>query len=135
LSAGRRVTLDHMPRQRIDITVPDLTGRRAVVTGASDGVGLGLAVRLAAAGAELVLPVRNRRKGEAAIARIREGRPDAAVSLRALDLSSLDSVAALGETLLAEDRPIHILVNNAGVMTPSPWWPTCCRCCAPAGPG
>jgi NAD(P)-dependent dehydrogenase (short-subunit alcohol dehydrogenase family) len=107
-----------MPRQHIDITVPDLTGRRAVVTGASDGVGLGLAVRLAAAGAELVLPVRNRRKGEAAIARVRERRPDAEVSLRDLDLSSLDSVAALGGTLRAEDRPIHILVNNAGVMTP-----------------
>jgi len=41
-----------MPRPRPDITVPDLTGRRAVVTGASDGVGLGIAARLAAAGAE-----------------------------------------------------------------------------------
>jgi NAD(P)-dependent dehydrogenase (short-subunit alcohol dehydrogenase family) len=40
------------------------------------------------------------------------------VSLRELDLSSLQSVAALGETLRQEDRPIHILVNNAGVMTP-----------------
>ena len=55
-----------MPRQDIDITVPDLTGRRAVVTGASDGIGLGIATRLAAAGAEVVMPVRNPRKGEAA---------------------------------------------------------------------
>jgi NAD(P)-dependent dehydrogenase (short-subunit alcohol dehydrogenase family) len=107
-----------MPRTRPDITVPDLHGRRAVVTGASDGIGLGLAGRLAAAGAEVLLPVRNPGKGEAAIARIRRQAPDADVSLRALDLSSLDSVAALGETLRAEDRPIHILVNNAGVMTP-----------------
>jgi NADP-dependent 3-hydroxy acid dehydrogenase YdfG len=37
---------------------PDLTGKRAVVTGASSGLGLGLAARLAAAGAEVVLPVR-----------------------------------------------------------------------------
>ena len=59
-----------MPRTRPDITVPDLTGRRAVVTGASDGVGLGIAARLAAAGAEVVLPVRNPRKGEAALAAI-----------------------------------------------------------------
>ena len=106
-----------MPRTP-DITVPDLTGRRAVVTGGSDGVGLGLATRLAAAGAEVVLPVRNPRKGEDAITGIRRQVPDADVSLRALDLSSLDSVAALGATLRGEDRPIHILVNNAGVMTP-----------------
>lgn len=40
------------------------------------------------------------------------------MSLHALDLSSLDSVTALGETLREEARPIDILINNAGVMTP-----------------
>ncbi|MER7233970.1 SDR family oxidoreductase [Streptomyces olivaceus] len=107
-----------MPRTDFDITVPDQSGKRAVVTGASDGIGLGIATRLAAAGAEVVLPVRNPRKGEAALDAIRGHVPDADVSLRTLDLSSLDSVAALGRTLLAEDRPVHLLVNNAGVMTP-----------------
>ena len=107
-----------MPRRLIDITVPDLSGKRAVVTGASDGIGLGLATRLAAAGAEVLLPVRNPRKGEAATTTIRQRNPNANVSLRALDLSSLDSVAALGEALRAEVHPIHILINNAGVMTP-----------------
>ena len=107
-----------MPRTPADLTVPDLSGQRAFVTGASDGVGLGLARRLAAAGAEVLLPVRNPRKGEAAITTIRERVPFANVSLRVLDLASLDSIAALGETLRAEDRPIHLLVNNAGVMTP-----------------
>lgn len=107
-----------MPRRTTDITVPDLTGKRALVTGASDGMGLGIAERLAAAGAEVVLPVRNPRKGEDAIARIRRNHPKARVSLRSLDLSSLDSVAALGDTLRGEGHPIHILVNNAGVMTP-----------------
>ena len=102
----------------IDITVPDLSGRRAVVIGASDGLGVGLAGRLAAAGAEVIMPVRNQRKGEAAIDRIRRSAPDATVSLRELDLSSLDSVAELGRTLTQEDRPIHLLINNAGVMTP-----------------
>ncbi len=107
-----------MSRKKFDIEVPDLTGRRAVVTGASDGIGLGIAGRLAAAGAEVVLPVRNQRKGEAAVAAIRERVPGADVSLRDLDLASLRSVAALGKTLLWEDKPVHILVNNAGVMTP-----------------
>ncbi|MEV6758557.1 SDR family oxidoreductase [Streptomyces sp. NPDC051214] len=107
-----------MPRTTIDITLPGLSGKRAVVTGASDGIGLGLATRLAAAGAEVLLPVRNPRKGEAAIRTIRQAAPDAKVSLRELDLSSLASVAALGATLREEGRPIHVLVNNAGVMTP-----------------
>ena len=66
-----------MPRRPIDITVPDLTGGRAVVTGASDGMGPG-------------------------IAGIRRAAPGADVSLRSLALSSLDSVAALGDTLRKE---------------------------------
>ncbi|NQX12664.1 SDR family oxidoreductase [Microbacteriaceae bacterium VKM Ac-2855] len=107
-----------MARTPIDITVPALNGVRAVVTGGSDGIGLRIATRLARAGAEVVLPVRNARKGEAAIETIRGQVPAAAVSLRELDLSSLASVAALGETLRGEGDPIGLLVNNAGVMTP-----------------
>lgn len=107
-----------MSPRSIDIAVPDLTGKRAVVTGASDGMGLKIASRLAAAGAEVVLPVRNPRKGEAALAAIREAHPAALVSLRSLDLSSLASVEALGDSLKEEGEPIHLLINNAGVMTP-----------------
>lgn len=107
-----------MAPKDITIDVPNLTGKRAVVTGASDGMGLGIASRLAAAGAEVVLPVRNPRKGEAALAAIRQAHPSAKVSLCALDLSSLASAAALGQSLLEEGQPIHLLINNAGVMTP-----------------
>jgi len=102
----------------IDITIPDLTGRLAVVTGASDGIGQVIATRLASAGAEVVMPVRNPAKGEAAAARIRRIAPGATVETRELDLSSLSSVAALTTGLVAEGRAIDILVNNAGVMTP-----------------
>ncbi|NKZ15385.1 SDR family oxidoreductase [Mycolicibacterium septicum DSM 44393] len=101
-----------------DITIEDMSGKRAVVTGASDGIGLGIASRLAAAGADVVMPVRNPRKGEAAVAKIREQHPHAKLTLEELDLSSLASVAALGGKLCAEGAPIHLLVNNAGVMTP-----------------
>ena len=107
-----------MPRTDIDITVPDLSGKRAVLTGGSDGIGLGIAKRLASAGVELVLPVRNQAKGQAAAAEVRASAPGATVILHALDLSSLESVAALGETLRAEGVPIDLLINNAGVMTP-----------------
>ena len=101
-----------------DVKVPNLAGKLVVVTGASDGLGLGLAGRLARAGAEVILPVRNPAKGAAALARIRSASPDANVSTRELDLASLGSVAALGRTLRAEGRPVDVLINNAAVMTP-----------------
>ncbi|OCB09019.1 short chain dehydrogenase [Mycolicibacterium porcinum] len=109
--------MERMPHHD-DITIEDLAGKRAVVTGASDGIGLGIATRLAAAGADVVMPVRNPRKGEAAVATIREQHPHAKLTLEELDLSSLASVTALGQRLCAEGAPIHLLVNNAGVMTP-----------------
>ena len=99
-------------------TVPDLSGKLVVVTGANSGLGFGLSRRLSAAGADVIMAIRNRAKGEAAIDEIRKTVPDAKLSIKSLDLSSLSSVAALGEELNGDGRPIDILINNAGVMTP-----------------
>lgn len=107
-----------MRRIHSSLTLPDLSGTRAVVTGASDGLGFGVASRLAAAGAEVVMPVRNPAKGDAAIDRIRVATPDAQVTRRDLDLSSLESVATFVRGMLDEGRPIQVLIANAGVMTP-----------------
>lgn len=107
-----------MPRTITDITLPPLTGRRAVITGGSDGIGLRIATRLAAAGADVVLPVRNTRKGEAAADGIRKAVPGAKIGLMPLDLSSLASIDAFGQSMRADGRPVHLLINNAGVMTP-----------------
>lgn len=102
----------------IDVIMPDLSGKLAVVTGASDGIGLGIAARLAGAGAEVVLPVRNPAKGARAVAVITRNAPGSLVSTRELDLASLASVERLAQTLLDEGRPVHLLVANAGVMAP-----------------
>jgi NAD(P)-dependent dehydrogenase (short-subunit alcohol dehydrogenase family) len=102
----------------LDITIPDLTGQLAVVTGASDGIGLAIATRLARAGAELILPVRSAAKGERAAEQIRGATASTKVSMRVLDLSSLESVNTLVLELLGEGRAIKILINNAGVMQP-----------------
>lgn len=107
-----------MARRPLDITLPSLTGRRAVLTGGSDGIGLQIATRLAAAGAHVVLPVRNSDKGAKAIATIKETVPAADVTLGRLDLSSLESVAAFTQAQRDGGQPIHLLINNAGVMTP-----------------
>jgi NAD(P)-dependent dehydrogenase (short-subunit alcohol dehydrogenase family) len=107
-----------MARNELAVTVPDLSGKLAVVTGANSGLGLGLTTRLSAAGADVIMAIRNRAKGESAIERIRATVPDAKLKIKSLDLSSLASVKALGEELNAEGRPVDILINNAGIMQP-----------------
>ena len=96
--------------------IPDQGGRRAVVTGATGGLGYETALALAGAGAEVILAARNAHKGAQALARIRAAQPRASVRLESLDVASLASVAAFAGRLAAEERPIDALVNNAAVM-------------------
>ena len=97
----------------IPADIPDLTGRRAIVTGANAGLGLEVAHGLVAHGAEVVLACRNTAKAEAAAVAIRERTPSAAVAVGALDLADLDSVAAFAG---AQSERVDLLVNNAGLM-------------------
>jgi NAD(P)-dependent dehydrogenase (short-subunit alcohol dehydrogenase family) len=96
--------------------IPDLSGKLAIVTGATGGLGLETARELAAAGAEVVLAGRNPEKGAKAETAIREKTPHANVRFEQVDLASLASIAAFSDRLLAQGRPIDILINNAGVM-------------------
>ena len=89
----------------IPADIPDLTGRRAIVTGANAGLGLEVAHGLAAHGAEVVLACRNTAKAEAAAAAIRERTPAATVEVGALDLADLDSVAAFAAAPVGTARP------------------------------
>jgi NAD(P)-dependent dehydrogenase (short-subunit alcohol dehydrogenase family) len=107
-----------MPRTTHFLDVPDLSGKRAVVTGANSGLGLELTRRLAKAGAAVTLAVRDRAKGEAAIAELTTGTPDARLSVRLIDLTSLASVQAFADSMLGDAHPIDILINNAGIMMP-----------------
>lgn len=98
--------------------VPDQQGRRFVVTGANSGTGKEAAKRMAAAGADVIMAVRSKSKGEAARHEICQQVPGASIDIRILDLSSLASVRAFSSQLLEEGRPLDVLVNNAGVMAP-----------------
>lgn len=89
----------------------DLHGQRAVVTGASSGIGVETARALAAAGAAVTLAVRDVAQGERVAGDI--GAIGGQVSVVALDLADPASVAAFTR---AWSGPLHILVNNAGVM-------------------
>ena len=96
--------------------IPDQRGRTAVVTGANGGLGLSTARALAAAGADVVIAARNQERAAEAMNRIRDGVPDARLTLVELDLGSLDSVQRAAEQILAAHETIDLLVNNAGVM-------------------
>jgi NAD(P)-dependent dehydrogenase (short-subunit alcohol dehydrogenase family) len=99
-------------------SIPSLTGKRVLITGANSGIGYHAALKLARKGAEVVLACRDRRRGEDALARVHADSPGAHVELATLDLASLDSVRAFSEKVLEQNRPLHLLVNNAGVMAP-----------------
>jgi NAD(P)-dependent dehydrogenase (short-subunit alcohol dehydrogenase family) len=96
--------------------IPDQSGKLAVVTGATGGLGLETALALAGAGAEVILAARNPDKGREALALIQRHHPQAKVRFEVLDLASLASIHAFADRMLAAGRPVDILINNAGVM-------------------
>jgi NAD(P)-dependent dehydrogenase (short-subunit alcohol dehydrogenase family) len=91
----------------------DLSGRRAVVTGASSGIGVETARTLASHGAHVTMAVRNTEAGEKVAAEIRSDAPDARVDVRPLELGDRASIAAFVD---GWSGPLDLLINNAGVM-------------------
>src|SRR5215813_13465791 len=96
--------------------IPKQDGRLAVVTGATGGLGFETAQALTQAGADVVLTGRDCEKGRVALERIRRVLPDAAVRFEMLDLASLKSVRVFAARMAAQRMPVHLLINNAGVM-------------------
>lgn len=99
--------------------IPDQTGKLAIITGSTGGTGFETALELARKGAEVIIAARNPTKGADAVRRIRRTVAGASVRFEPLDLASQTSVTAFADRILAEGRPVHILVNNAGVMAVS----------------
>ncbi|KNC19225.1 short-chain dehydrogenase [Arthrobacter sp. RIT-PI-e] len=93
--------------------IGDLTGRRAVITGANSGLGLQTAIGLARKGADVVLACRDAGRGREAERRVRAETGSSSVEMRQLDLSDLGSVRRFAADLTG---PVHLLINNAGVM-------------------
>jgi NAD(P)-dependent dehydrogenase (short-subunit alcohol dehydrogenase family) len=87
-----------------------LDGRTAIVTGGYAGIGLETTRALANAGATVIVPARTPDKARAALAGLER------VELDALDLSEPASIDAFAARFAASGRPLHLLVNNAGIM-------------------
>lgn len=93
-------------------------GKVVIVTGSSSGIGYEAARVLATKGAKVILAVRNLKKGEAALAKIKASSKDADVSIMELNLANLGSVKKFAENFKKQYKSLHILINNAGVMIP-----------------
>lgn len=88
----------------------DLAGKTAIITGGYSGIGLETTSALARAGANVIVPARNPDKARAALSSIpssEQGR---------IDLVDPDSIDAFADAFLAAGRPLHLLINNAGIM-------------------
>jgi len=88
----------------------DLTGKIAVVTGGNAGIGLETTKTLATAGATVIVPVRDTEKAKKNLQGI------AHVELETMDLIDPDSIDRFAQKFLASGRPLHLLINNAGIM-------------------
>jgi NAD(P)-dependent dehydrogenase (short-subunit alcohol dehydrogenase family) len=123
-AAGHRTRMGQSSKLGARSTAEDalaarsLNGKIAIVTGANSGIGTETARVLALGGAHVLLACRSLATGEEAAKTLRASLPAGAgaVEVLELDLAHLESVRAFAERFLATGRPLHILVNNAGVM-------------------
>jgi NAD(P)-dependent dehydrogenase (short-subunit alcohol dehydrogenase family) len=93
-----------------------MRGKTVVITGATSGIGQVAAEQLAAMGARLVLVARDKTRGEAALARLRNLKPGVAHSIHFADLSRLAEMKRVAAEIAAAEPRIDVLINNAGAL-------------------
>lgn len=94
----------------------NIKGKHAVITGATSGLGLATATQLAHLGADLTLVARNKAKCEQVARSITEKTGNANIRIEVAELSEIQEVILLAQRLIAQARPVDILINNAGAL-------------------
>jgi len=94
----------------------NLAGKTAIVTGGASGLGIETVRALAAAGARVVMPVRSVEKAERIALDLRRATDNPNIQVAYLDLENFESVHAFADVFLASRQPLHLLINNAGIM-------------------
>lgn len=98
--------------------IPSRNDGLAVITGSTEGIGYEDALALSSKGWNVIMMGRNTRKGKEAIEKIHVIDPKAKVSFEQIDLADLSSIKDFASRMISSGRPIDLLINNAGVMTP-----------------
>ncbi|TPX34729.1 glutaminyl-tRNA synthase (glutamine-hydrolysing) [Synchytrium microbalum] len=96
--------------------VPSMEGKNVIITGANVGLGYVTALEIARKGGNVFMACRSESKANEAIAKIKAEVPNAKVEFMKLDLQDLKQVKGSAEAWLAKGLPLHVLVNNAGIM-------------------
>jgi NAD(P)-dependent dehydrogenase (short-subunit alcohol dehydrogenase family) len=100
--------------------IPALQGKTVLITGANSGIGYQAALELARHGAHVLLACRSQQKGEQALARLLAEAPGSSAELVLLDVSLLADVQRFVAEFLTRQKPLDILINNAGIMALNP---------------
>ncbi|GLI68154.1 hypothetical protein VaNZ11_012491, partial [Volvox africanus] len=107
-----------LPGWDTDRDMPDMFGKVVLVTGANSGIGFQISQLLARNNAHVVMVVRDIEKGKTAVEDIKKEITYAKLSLLQADMASLKSIRKLADDILATGSPLHVLINNAGVLAP-----------------
>jgi len=110
--------MSHCKKPWTTADIPPQTGKVALVTGATGGLGYEIALELSRAGATVIVAGRNEEKGKDALEKILAACPEAKLQFGKVNLGSLASVKEFAANISGNYKCLDILINNAGVMTP-----------------
>ncbi|MCC5945332.1 MAG: SDR family NAD(P)-dependent oxidoreductase [Bernardetiaceae bacterium] len=96
--------------------IPDLKGKVVIITGATSGLGKEATKVLAQKNATVIMAVRNTKKGKVVAQEIKNTTLQAKIDIKAMDLSSLESVKCFAKDVLSSYKHLDVLINNAGIM-------------------
>ncbi|PON52685.1 Short-chain dehydrogenase/reductase [Parasponia andersonii] len=108
--------IEHSKKFKAEETEIRIDGKNCIVTGANSGIGYAVAEGLASRGATVYMVCRNKERGEAALSKIKSSTGNQNVHLEVCDLSSIGDVKFFASRFSLKDEPLHVLVNNAGVL-------------------
>ncbi|XP_030952161.1 dehydrogenase/reductase SDR family member 12 [Quercus lobata] len=108
--------IEHSKKFKPEDMLTRLNEKNCIVTGANSGLGFATAEGLASRGATVYMVCRNKERGEAALSKIQSTTGNQNVHLEVCDLSSVSEIKSFASRFSSKDVPIHILVNNAGLL-------------------
>lgn len=108
--------IEHSKKFKTEDMETRIDGKNCVVTGANSGIGYATAEGLALRGATVFMVCRNKERGEVALSKIQSTTGNKNVHLEVCDLSSVTDIKSFASRFSSKDLPIHVLVNNAGLL-------------------